>query len=77
MPGVLGAEGGTVAATAAGELEGVGCTCRRGRREGNAATGDTAASEPAVSKDGTGKTVAEDKREDDAVIGSSRPRAQG
>jgi hypothetical protein len=77
MPGVLGAEGGTVAATAAGEWEGAGCTCRRGRREGNAATGDTTAGEPAVSKDRTGETAAEDKREDDAVVGSSRPRARG
>jgi hypothetical protein len=77
MPGVLGAEGRTVVATTAGELEGVGCTCRRGRREGNMATGNTTAGEPAVSKDGTGETAAEDKREDNTVVSSSRPRAQG
>jgi hypothetical protein len=65
-------------ATAAGELDGAGCTCRRGRSEGDgaegdAATGDTAAGEPAGSEDGTGETVAEDKRKDEGAAGPRRP----
>jgi hypothetical protein len=77
MTGVLGAEGGTVTATAAGELDGVGCTCRRGRSKGDGIEGDTATGEPAASEDRTGKTAAEDKCEDNAVVGSSRARARG
>jgi hypothetical protein len=49
--GVPLAEGGTIAVTAAGELDSAGCTCQRGRSEGNGAegnvaTGNTTAGEP-------------------------------
>jgi hypothetical protein len=61
----------------AGELNGVGCTCRSGRSEGEGTTEDDLAAGDVADDDGTGETAAETRAEEEGTTGPSKAEGAG